>query len=410
LTAASVYNFLAISEEQAAGKDADLAATDKSAIDVQDTIQKNEIVVKRDTRFTELDSLRGLAAATVVLHHAADMWPTIASGHGVASVLLRLFSGGEQAVALFFILSGFVLALPYIRGKSQTYPTFLLRRIARIYGPYLVALGLAVAGSAVWHTPLTQDNWESQTWYRPVAIQAVLNHVVFIGNYPWSEYNTAFWSLIQEMRVSIIFPLLIMIVMRWPKVAAFILIPALFLLTPALAATGPIPIGLDMISSVCALFISGILLAMYAQQCIEWLESRNKFFLAVLLIFAYVIYLFGYSTFFYTSVVRAAHIMITGLGAALILLLALSFSSFRTFLRGKIPHFLGKVSYSLYLVHGTVLWAIARSMGKSVSISAQLCLYLVLSLFLAWIFYLAVEAPFTNLSRKLGSRKIVAAG
>ncbi|MGA2252259.1 acyltransferase family protein [Terracidiphilus sp.] len=385
-----------------------MAATDNSVTDVQNKIQTNEIAVKRDSRFIELDSLRGLAAATVVLHHATNMWPTLLSGP--ASIPLRLFSGGEQAVALFFILSGFVLALPYIRGKSQTYPTFILRRILRIYGPYVVALGLAVVGSAIWHTPLTQRNWESQTWYRPVVMQAVLNHLAFIGNYPWSEYNTAFWSLVQEMRISIIFPLLIIVVMRWPKVAAFILIPALYLLTPALAATGPVPIGLEMISSVCALFISGILLAMHAPQCIEWLESRNKFFLAGLLIFAYAIYLLGHSTFFFTSLVHAAQIMITGLGAALILLLALSFSSFRTFLRAKMPHFLGKISYSLYLVHATVLWATERSLGKSMPKPAQLCLYLVLSLFLAWIFYLAVEAPFTNLSRKLGSRKTVTAG
>ena len=48
---------------------------------------------------------------------------------------------------LFFLLSGFVLSVPYLRGKGQAYPVYLIRRILRIYAPYLAALALAVAGA-----------------------------------------------------------------------------------------------------------------------------------------------------------------------------------------------------------------------------------------------------------------------
>src|SRR5690606_13176315 len=46
---------------------------------------------------------------------------------------------------------------------------------------------------------------------KPVTPQMIAQHVLFIGSYPNGEVNTAFWSLVYEMRISIIFPLLFVI-------------------------------------------------------------------------------------------------------------------------------------------------------------------------------------------------------
>ena len=83
-----------------------------------------------------LTGLRGLAAvAVVIFHEAGDVTAT-----GPAENLLR---HGYNAVDLFFVLSGFVMALNY--GPSLTdrlslpsYRDFLLKRLARIYPVYLV--------------------------------------------------------------------------------------------------------------------------------------------------------------------------------------------------------------------------------------------------------------------------------
>ena len=58
------------------------------------------------------------------------------SGIGVSIVNLKV-AFGPEAVILFFVLSGFVLSLPAVNGRPQTYPTFITRRIFRIYVPYL---------------------------------------------------------------------------------------------------------------------------------------------------------------------------------------------------------------------------------------------------------------------------------
>ena len=108
-------------------------------------------------RLEELDSLRGLAALTVVLRHLCNLWLDdgmySASEHSRDAFIFLTypFAPGHSAVLLFFILSGFVLALPFIAGKAQSYPVFATRRIFRIYAPYLVVLCIAVLGDYFLH-------------------------------------------------------------------------------------------------------------------------------------------------------------------------------------------------------------------------------------------------------------------
>src|SRR5438105_12280270 len=94
-------------------------------------------------RFRELDSLRGLAALIVVFHHFFWMWFYHQTERtDPAFLLFYPLIAGHESVILFFLLSGFVLSVPYLRGRSQPYGTFLLRRVLRIYCPYFFALVL----------------------------------------------------------------------------------------------------------------------------------------------------------------------------------------------------------------------------------------------------------------------------
>src|SRR5215469_5549046 len=88
-------------------------------------------------RFDELDSLRGIAAAMVALSHFFGATNSTGKPENLLRILVYPFKNGEAAVALFFLLSGLVLSLPIWRGKPQNYSTFILRRICRIYLPYL---------------------------------------------------------------------------------------------------------------------------------------------------------------------------------------------------------------------------------------------------------------------------------
>ncbi|WP_299111029.1 acyltransferase [uncultured Winogradskyella sp.] len=82
------------------------------------------------TRFKELDALRGLAAIMVVFFH-------FTMGKNQADLGFKL---GTTGVDLFFIISGFVilLSLKYVKKSSQ----FIINRISRLYPTYWASVTL----------------------------------------------------------------------------------------------------------------------------------------------------------------------------------------------------------------------------------------------------------------------------
>lgn len=57
---------------------------------------------------------------------------------------MRIVWAGGGAVELFFVLSGFVLSLPWLRGRRPSYGEFVVRRVCRIYLPYIVAIAVTM--------------------------------------------------------------------------------------------------------------------------------------------------------------------------------------------------------------------------------------------------------------------------
>jgi peptidoglycan/LPS O-acetylase OafA/YrhL len=84
-----------------------------------------------------LTGLRGIAAIYVMIFHFVPLV-------SFSGLEMTFIGHGYLAVDLFFVLSGFVMALNYgrmfeARWTARTYMTFLGRRIARVYPLYLVA-------------------------------------------------------------------------------------------------------------------------------------------------------------------------------------------------------------------------------------------------------------------------------
>ena len=167
-------------------------------------------------RLVELDGLRGLAALSVVIGHLQKLWATDQAVHpyGLPQLPAPLDVYGTNAVLLFFILSGFVLSLPAVAKHPQSYLTFVTRRVFRVDVPYLVVLALSVLGAAALHGPVTQSDWFNQFWSQPVSWHLLEQHVLFLGNYDTLQYDPPIWSLVHEMRISLVFPILCALVLR----------------------------------------------------------------------------------------------------------------------------------------------------------------------------------------------------
>ncbi|GAA6204832.1 acyltransferase [Thalassotalea sp. SU-HH00458] len=99
------------------------------------THQNNKVT----TRLSVLDSLRGLAALGVVLHHFIIVYG-IKYGYGVTKYPPEWLeiSIGRYGVELFFIISGFVISLTLEKGRNVT--EFAISRFSRLFPTYWFCL------------------------------------------------------------------------------------------------------------------------------------------------------------------------------------------------------------------------------------------------------------------------------
>jgi peptidoglycan/LPS O-acetylase OafA/YrhL len=365
---------------------------------------------QKQLRMTELDSLRGLAAMAVLIDHFMMLWLTGTQGSSAKEWLLSLPSaGGDAAVLLFFVLSGYVLSLPWVEGKPQPYLVFITRRIFRIYIPYLAALASAVAGAYWLHGVATSSDRFCSSWSEPVDWHLVRQHVQLLGNFDSDQFDGPIWSLVVEMRVSLIFPLLCLVVLRlrnaWP------LAMALFLSVFQIVAWRISPaLGQSMIFSTMswsAFFVIGIYLARERTRIAEWFArlarpTRISFATANVLLFV------GAGPAFYGIAAGLKHSSLDSIGswfvsagASGVIVLSLNSDSCKRILHWKPIHWLGKVSYSIYLMHVVVLLYCVHLFNGKISLIAILLLSLALTLVVSWCFYWFIELPSMNLGRRL---------
>lgn len=103
---------------------------------------RGETLALRRGEIRALTGLRGVAACCVMLYHFHNY-------KGSSGPLHRMIFHGYLAVDLFFVLSGFVMALTYARSfqiqpSFSMFSAFLYKRIARTYPLYLVITLLTI--------------------------------------------------------------------------------------------------------------------------------------------------------------------------------------------------------------------------------------------------------------------------
>ena len=99
------------------------------------------------TDIRALTGIRGVAAAVIVVYHFGDV-----QLYGGGSISYYRIPHGYLPVDLFFMLSGYVMALTYRNafdsGGLKNYATFMLKRVARLLATYRDGSTLTMARSA----------------------------------------------------------------------------------------------------------------------------------------------------------------------------------------------------------------------------------------------------------------------
>ncbi|MBW4089763.1 MAG: acyltransferase [Proteobacteria bacterium] len=163
----------------------------------------------RTGRLSVVNGLRGLAIIGVLFHHLGSDWFGRHSG-AAPGWILALITNGWTGVNLFFILSGFVLFLPYAEGRrhlagwadTATFYRHRFWRLMPLY--YFVVLVLLAVGAA----------GLSRAAFANAARQLLLLGFV-VNRYGFMPpLNYPLWSIGVEILFSLSFPLLVVLVAR----------------------------------------------------------------------------------------------------------------------------------------------------------------------------------------------------
>lgn len=385
----------------------------------------------RPQRLEVLDSVRGVAAFVVVIHHCLLLLPAFSdyffstwrtSATSLFQAILfytpaRIVWDGYEAVTLFYVLSGLVLALPWVEGRPPAYRTFIIKRICRIWLPYLAAMGGAavLAGCLMMRHPVPGfSRWFNEMgWSHPVTAGVLADQALMTGHYNF--INGVFHSLIWEVRVSIIFPFLILPIVRWrlPGAGAALLALSGVIVVIRLLQFGTnTQLGLGESDTFLGgivktayyayYFVPGALIALYLRTVRSWLSRapgvvRGGLLLAGLLVIQA-----------HWSRVHIAQQVMVGVGSAMVIAAALSPGMIERVLSARPLRWLGKISYSLYLVHVPLLLTSVILLREVLPLWVIQVSVPPLALLLGWLFHSAIADPAVRVGQMLTASRAVA--
>lgn len=304
-------------------------------------------------RIGALESLRGLAAAVVVVRHAFNALATsIPLQRAVVESPLAVLLNAQGAVQLFFVLSGYVLAGSLARGHSGVdVVQFLTKRVFRIHPPYLAGLGLAWLASFAYTVP--GPGHATSPWIGLYArVHLDLGQLVASLGFPGSAFHQlpVGWTLRVEMIYSLLLPVLFLLAVRthWGLLLA--------------GCAAALVWGEGQAPRYALDFGLGIAAHLERERLGRWLGGAPRAAPAAVLagslaLFCAPVWL-GWSRPALGVLAGGfdrASVAVSGIGALGLVVCGAQVAGVQRALSAAPLLFLGRISYSLYLTHFTVL-------------------------------------------------------
>lgn len=368
----------------------------------------------KSSRLTSLDGLRGLAALVVVLHHCALSLPALAAQQQlpdrtatawwVTYTPVHLVWAGGEAVLVFFVLSGLVLALPHLREpRAGTWLPYYLKRAVRLYVP--VAAAVVVTGVVVSLVPRIADagwSWWMNAHAVPVRLSVLAHDAALLGGTGW--LNSALWSLKYEVFFSLFLPVFVVLA-RSLTAPLWISVPL------ALWGVGWAASISHELLSYMFVFAVGVLLAQRLTSLARCADRIARSAVsgaiwaligvggALLLLSEWWLKQFAADWTLWVPVGRPASV----LGAAIGVFCFLHCPPVRAIGNSRVVQWLGTVSFSLYLVHEPIVVSVAAMNAPTVrGLAVTVLVAPALSLLAAVVFFRVVERPSQRLAGWVG--------
>lgn len=380
-------------------------------------------------RVAQLDSARGIAALSVLIFHCllvvkGSYAPVLSQFEVVGSWLawtpLRLLWVGHGAVVLFFVLSGFVLYLMLARGHLS-FRHFALRRFLRLYLPYAAVVIFGVIGAAVLYDGRLPglNDWINKFWSWPITFSSLWHTFLAVDAFNSDRYVFTIWSLVHELRISLIFVLLFVFIRRvrwWQALLPFLLLSAAVMGIRFGISIGALDLGrwvykgglsaYTLTAHYTLAFVIGALLARNREAIGHWYARLPGYCRVILGMTALALYLYTEPVVsqFQASIMTFEDWPLMA-GAALGMIIMLNEPFVIRCLERRLLLHLGAVSYSLYLFHPLVLLAALHLLYPQLPLWVVLVVAIPGSLLIADLAYRFIERPATRLSRRVGSKE-----
>ena len=372
-------------------------------------------------KITYLDGLRGIAAVNVmIMHFFVALAPAMVYGSELPSHLggnleqlfsttpLGLIGAGNFSVCIFFVLSGYVLTQKYFKTKENGIViSSAVRRYLRLFIPVFAAVMLSylLASAGLYRYYLEtmvisagsnyRDYWNFTPEIFDAVIQAVWGSFFVGGKTP---YNPVLWTMkIEFFGSMLVFAMALLFGSLRNRWTFYLASAVLFL------------------NSFYLAFIIGMVFADTFSSKTPVFKTGNKTILSIILILGLFLGSYPLSPvttdslygFLNNGLFKIPEVTYHIIGAGMTIYVLLNSRLLQNFFSSPVPVFLGKISYSLYLIHFLVISSFTCAVflvlypvlpyGAAALISCVLSLFLIIPL--SYLFYKYVDTAGVEVSK-----------
>jgi len=342
----------------------------------------------------DIDGLRAIAVLGVVLFHLAP----------------KALTGGYVGVDVFFVISGYLITGQIRRSLEEgnfSFLNFYAKRIRRLYPALFVTMLVTLGLSFFLLFPIELQKVNASA----LATALYVSNFYFYGTVDYFSHDDIrpllhTWSLSVEEQFYLFLPAFLFLIGRYARP---VLLPALLSLLLASLVYAQYLVDID---SDAAFFWSFPRFWQFAAgSLLTFLrpmksDPRKAAGLAALGLGALALSMVLLSE---TSPVPGFIALVPVLGAALLIRAGEQRNSVSTLLEGSAPRFVGRISYSLYLVHWPVI-VFAKVVYQPAFPFTVKMLLLGLSVALACLLYRFVECPARAISLPSRQRLVLGSG